>query len=430
MQLALIILLWILIGLSITTAGYWGVTLYHIVRTLVRIPSLRAGLRLATPPFSSSPPSSAAQATAAASPDTLPSVCIIVPAHNEERVIAIIIDALLKQDYPRFTVVFALDRCTDQTESIIRARVGTDPRFEILTISECPESWVGKVHALHVATTTSPRVRDAELLLFLDADTIPAPECLRAAVTLMRHRGDALLSVLSILTSDRWFERVVQPVAGIELFRQYPMIRANDHEDPRPFANGQFILVRRDLYEELGGHEAVKSEVLEDVWLARTFSRRGHHCGFYFAGDLLRCRMYEQWERFRRGWLRIYGECASRKPDRLRRAAIIVRLFSCLFPLASLVCLFLSTFVRIYVPEIDTPPWLDILGIATGISGFVIWLTAISMIYYLGRTPLWQAISSIVGAWLVGGLLLEAANNYEKGRPVQWGGKEYRREQR
>jgi len=408
MHTALDIFSHIVLLLSFGTAVYWGIVAFHVVRSLRVVPSLRDGLIEGT--------DSANPAT-----DGLPRVCIVVPAHNEARTIGVLLDALLKQDYPNLRIVFSLDRCTDGTEEIIRAKFVGDPRFDLVMVDHCPDEWVGKVHALHRAVTTSPHVRQSDILLFLDSDTKPAPQCVRAAVALMASRDLQMLSVLSTMTSDKWFEKVVQPIAGTELLRQYPMIRANSKTHKRPFANGQFIMVRRAAYESIGGHESVKSEVLEDVWLARHLSRQGHECGFVFSGDLLFCRMYEEWDRFKKGWLRIYGECASRKPKRLRTSAFRVRFLGSVLPVVSMLCivLALTTMTR----------YQAAVGLAAGLLGTGVWLAVMLTIYRVGRAPLWAAPSTVVGFWLVGSLMRQAARDYELGKPVIWGGKEYRRNQ-
>ncbi|MBC7773677.1 MAG: glycosyltransferase [Pyrinomonadaceae bacterium] len=407
MYIAIDILLYTIIVLSVGTGVYWGIVAFHVIRTLRQVPSLRQGLKV----------SPALKLTAA----NEPAVCVIVPAHNEARTIGVLLDAILTQDYPNLHIVFSLDRCTDDTLAVIQSRVKDDPRVEIVLVDQCPENWVGKVHALHRAVTTSAFVPRADMLLFLDADTQPAPQCVRAAVNLMAARELQMLSVLSTMTSDKWFEKVVQPIAGTELLRQYPMTRANSKTHKRPFANGQFILVRRAAYESIGGHESVRSEVLEDVWLARHLSRNGHDCGFIFSGDLLFCRMYDQWDRFKKGWLRIYGECASRKPRRLRSSAFRVRFLGTVLPLIAISCVVLSLTVM--------KEYQAITGLTAGIFGTGIWLAVIIAIYRIGRAPLWAAPSTIVGFWIVGSLMREAARDYESGKPVIWGGKEYRREQ-
>src|SRR5204862_6144625 len=94
-----------------------------------------------------------------------------------------------------------------------------------------------------------------------DADTSFTPGCVAASLALMRERKLDLLSLLSTLSFDTWFERIVQPAATLELMRQYPLTLANAAMDRRPFANGQFMLFTREAYEDVGGHEAVKSSL-------------------------------------------------------------------------------------------------------------------------------------------------------------------------
>ena len=94
-------------------------------------------------------------------------------------------------------------------------------------------------------------------------------------------------------------------------------IAVNRRDSRRHFANGQFMLFRRDVYDAIGGHEAVKGELLEDIALARVVGMRRHDYagGCLMADGMLFCRMYRSWEAFRRGWRRIYTEAAKRKPQ-------------------------------------------------------------------------------------------------------------------
>src|SRR5262249_28674428 len=153
-------------------------------------------------------------------------------------------------------------------------------------------------------------------------DTIFHPSCTRATVALLRHRNLDLLSLLSTLTADRWFERCVQPAAGFELIRQYPLVRMNRQgSHSRPFANGQYILIRREAYDRIDGHRSVRSEVFEDVRLAQHAAREKLRLGVFMADGMLRCRMYKDWAEFQRGWNRIFSESCNRRPNRLRQAA-------------------------------------------------------------------------------------------------------------
>jgi glycosyltransferase involved in cell wall biosynthesis len=400
------ILLWVLAGLSMGLQGYWGAVTYHVIRTMKTIPTLREALRLPNPA-------------------SWPSLYVVIPAHNEERGIGELLDSLKKQDYPNLHVVFALDRCTDRTVEIVRAGIGADPRFEIIEISDCPDDWVGKVHAIWSAYSACDRARHADLLLFLDADTRLEPECIRASVTLLLDRKLDMLSLMSTLTGDEWFEKVVQPAACMELLRQYPVVRANSDDRRRAFANGQFILITQKAYESIGGHTAVKSDVLEDVYFARHVAAKGNRLGLFFADGLLVCRMYNSWKAFERGWLRIFGECANRKPGRLVEAAWRLRLIGTMLPVGGIAGLVLGT-----VATIMYGGWIAPINIALAVIGLAIYGGVMGFTYWFGRTPLAYAPSAIVGSWMASSIMLKAARNLSTGNPTHWGGRVYQRDVR
>ncbi|MCX5688701.1 MAG: glycosyltransferase, partial [Planctomycetota bacterium] len=232
---------------SLILLFYWSIGLGRLIMTMRRHPTARAGTRLAQPTHQ-------------------PGVCVVIPAHNEEAGIAQLIASLRAQDYPSFNVVLCLDRCTDRTQDVATAAIAGDDRFEVFINTECPQGWAGKVNAiwqgLHKAAT--PAAREAPILVFADADTTFDPQCLSATVALMHARSLDLLSLLSTLTHDRWFERLAQPAATIETVTQYPILSASRSERRRAFANGQFMMFRRGAYEAVGGHASVHDELLED----------------------------------------------------------------------------------------------------------------------------------------------------------------------
>jgi hypothetical protein len=125
----------------------------------------------------------------------------------------------------------------------------------------------------------------------------------------------------------------VQTAAALELMRQFPLTRVNGIDARRAFANGQFMLFRRDAYDAIGGHEAVKEALLEDLALARNIDAGGRTMGLFFADGLFHCRMYADWMQFRRGWKRIYTEAASRKASRLSAWGLRIRWLGTIFPL-------------------------------------------------------------------------------------------------
>jgi hypothetical protein len=403
-------------GLNAASAAllvYWGVGLYRLVSTSRRIPTARAGVALAE-----------------ARP-VRESVCAIIPAHNEEASIGALVRSLLAQDHERLRVVLCLDRCTDRTAALAREAAGGDERVRILEIGSCPEGWAGKVHAVWRGTQTE-EARGADLLLFADADTEFDPSCVRATAALMRDRGLDLLSLLSTLTAERWFERLVQPAAGLELVRQYPIARANrgPGRRRRAFANGQFMLFRRGAYEAVGGHAAVKDELLEDLALARAVAdAEGGRmsAGLFLADGMLSCRMYESWPAFWRGWKRIYTESAKCKVKRLVRASWCATVAGAVLP-----GLAMANFVWCAAMLGWGGEWASTgaVGAALSGAGLAAWGLVMGATYRIGRVPLWAVPGSIVGSWLVGRVLAEAARDLKRGVPTMWAGREYVRRAR
>ncbi len=396
-----------LVGLLLgAVAGlfYWSAVLFHISRTMLVIPTAERGVTL----------------DAGDEP-----VCVIIPAHNEERSIAGLASSLIEQDYPALRIVFCLDRCTDGTRAEIERVVGDDPRVEILEIDHCPDGWAGKVHALSSAVQQSRSAGDASILLFADADTTFDPRCVRATVALLRHRGLSMLSLLSTLHTDRWFERVVQPAAGFELLRQYPIWRANAKSHGRAFANGQFIMIRREAYHLLGGHESVREALLEDLALARRAAKADLRVGVFLASGMLRCRMYPDWPAFERGWKRIYTEAANRRPARLRTSARRVRLSAIGAPLFALAAVAIGGWF--WWSDGDT---LAVMACLAGAGALLTCKIGVMLAYLISGTPIWSAAAYPVGAWMVGSILRQAASDLDKGVPTQWGGRTYTREAR
>jgi chlorobactene glucosyltransferase len=386
---------------AIAAIGLWLYVWVLVGRATRGVPTLRLGEALAA----SRPPTGR--------------VCVVVPAHNEARVIVNLVRSLVDETYADLRVVLALDRCTDDTAALAAAAIGRDDRFEILSIESCPPDWVGKVHAVHAGVTRSRSAATADYLLFADADTVFAPGCIAAALALMRERKLDLLSLLSTLSYRTWFERVVQPAATLELMRQYPLTRANAATGRRPFANGQFMLFTRVAYERVGGHAAVKSSLIEDVDLARRIDACNRTPGLFLAAGLFQCTMYGDWPQFRRGWKRIYMCAADRNARHLTLSAMRVRWLGTLVPL------WMFGAVPVGVPLIPSDPAIGWTLVVLGSIAMIVWLGTLVRIALLSEAPAWIAPLHFVGAWLVAGVLAEAAADVRSSTPTQWGGREY-----
>jgi len=223
-----------------------------------------------------------------------PEVHILVPARNEEDCIARCLDSLVHQQGIEFQITMVDDGSSDQTRAIAESFAGV----RVIRAADAANGTTGKCNAL-ICGAAAAR---AEWLLFTDADTVHYPGSLAAAVHEAQERGVDLLSYSPEQEVASWSEQALMPVVFAELAQTFPPGRVNDPADPAAAANGQYILVRREAYEKLGGHKQVAGSVLEDVELARLFKRSGRKIWFRHGAGLVRTRMYRSFPAMLEGW--------------------------------------------------------------------------------------------------------------------------------
>lgn len=336
-------------------------------------------------------------------------VSVIVPVHNEERVIDRCATSLRNQTHKKMQIIFALDRCVDRTKEILQKHAEEDERICIVENDKCPDDWAGKCNAARRGVECAT----GDWLLFTDADTEFDSELVRCSVASAIKRKASLLSLLSSLTINKNFERVVQPIASTFLVRQFPVDRINREHRPRPFANGQFLLFKREAYEKIGGHEAVKEHLLEDFAFARCISFQGAgKVQVLFADGMLRCSMYPTFSAFQSGWKRIYIEAASRNIKRLKQSAILAIVAGVILPVAGLVGVFVGQ---------HTSPTLFWVSVASLITATLV----IGWLYRINNAPVMYVLFAPLGAVIVAKMFVESVQMLKHRTPICWGGKEY-----
>jgi chlorobactene glucosyltransferase len=224
---------------------------------------------------------------------------VVVPARNEERNVLGVLASLRASTYPDLEIILVDDRSDDRTPVLAEVAAADDPRIRVVRGDSLPEGWYGKPWAC----VQGYRAARGALILFTDADTRHAPAVLEHAVgALERERAD-LVTIVTGLDCLTFWERVAMPQFFAPLGLRYHPLRVNAARRERDvIANGQFILVRREAYERVGTHEAVRGEVGEDLALAQAFHRAGCRSWMGFADELVRTRMYTSLEEILEGW--------------------------------------------------------------------------------------------------------------------------------
>jgi glycosyltransferase involved in cell wall biosynthesis len=231
----------------------------------------------------------------------IPEVSIIVPARNEEANIGACLESLTTQTGVSSEIIVVDDCSSDRTREIIEGFAG------VRLLSADPlRAGVGKLDTGRTGKN-SALIAGAEKargswLLFTDADTVHYPGSLARALNEAKKVKADLLSYSPEQRVVTFSERSVMPIIFAELAARYPLHKVRDQDAETIAANGQYILVRRDAYDAVGGHVSVGSEILEDVALAKLFRQAGLRVYFRYGGDAVRARMYRSWQQLREGW--------------------------------------------------------------------------------------------------------------------------------
>ena len=338
----------------------------------------------------------------------LPRVSMIVPARDEERAIGTAVGSLLAQDYPDYEVIVVNDRSIDRTGEILASLPDPAKRMRVLAGSDPPRGWLGKPHALWLGAGQAT----GELLLFVDADVHYRPQTLTEAVAAMQALKADFLCLLPRLEGKGFWENVLMPNV-IGSFFLGPGYLANS-DWPRWFAvgGGAGNFIRRDVYERLGGHEALKDSVVDDVRLA--FAARG--AGFRTRGvraeDRISVRMYrgfrEIWNGFSKNTAYIYNGLAG-------------------------VLLLLMTAVMIVTPVVP-PALLLAAAFSAPIPGNDVALAAASTAFLLAARlvlaaalgdPLWPSLTHPFMAAVWAGMIGRSLYYRIVRRTLSWRGREF-----
>jgi glycosyltransferase involved in cell wall biosynthesis len=225
------------------------------------------------------------------------SVTAIVPARNEEAVIAACISSLANQ--PEISEILVVnDQSTDRTATVVQTLTHKISKLRLLESGELPHGWVGKNHALWVGVQQAK----SPWLLFTDADAEHEPDSVSRALQIANQQSAALVSFSPEQITETWHEKSLIPFIYLRLAKRFSYEKVNDPSSPAAAANGQFLMIRRDVYDSIGGHSGVAGEVLEDVALAMRVKAAGKHIYFGSGKGIVRVRMYRSFQEMWQGW--------------------------------------------------------------------------------------------------------------------------------
>jgi chlorobactene glucosyltransferase len=340
-----------------------------------------------------------------------PLVSVLVPARNEEhRVLAECIRSILAQDYGRFEVIAVNDRSTDATGAILETLAKSGERLRVIEGAEPPAGWLGKPYAMQQAFEQAR----GEWILATDADMIFDKAALQIAVhRTLEEKGDAMTLIPHFEAHSFW-ERVMIPTWSWVFLMFSLFYRISNPRTQGAAGIGGFFLMRRAVLERVGGYEALKDEVMEDVRLAEMIKRSGARLFTEYAPHLISTRMYrtfgEMWECSTKHWF------SGVK-------------FSLPFALSCVFSMYLMSVV---------PPLMAVasaIGIAAGVSAglwpllipaafsWLLQVLVLAMVSMRSEVLPSYALTAPLGLGLLYAMLLDSSIKITTGKGVTWKGR-------
>jgi chlorobactene glucosyltransferase len=247
-------------------------------------------------------------------PGEPPRVTILIPAKDEGERIRACIASALAQDYSHFDVIAIDDRSTDHTGAVMDEMAAGNPRLKVLHVIEPPgPGWTGKNNALFQGTKRAT----GDWLLYVDSDVILQPDALSVSMEVVCRKQFDMLSLLPKLESHTIWESMLVPLCAGAASSLYLIALNNTQHLRTAFANGQYLLISRQAYDAIGGHETVKDRYCEDVAIARLMKDKGLRPRVSWGNEHAAVRMYSSLGAIFRGWSRIYYAAHVGSPWRI-----------------------------------------------------------------------------------------------------------------
>lgn len=339
-------------------------------------------------------------------------VSVIIPARDEELNIEGVVRSLAGQRGVR-EIIVADDQSRDRTAEILDRLAHEFPFLVRLPLEALPAGWRGKTHA----AAEGAKRAVAPWLLFADADTRYKPCSVTSLLRLAESSGANMLSVSPAQHVETWYEKSVIPLMFSDLAHLFPFDAVNDPNSPVAAANGQCILVRRSVYDEIGGFEAVRSDILEDVELAKRVKRSGARLLFLPGSEWVETRMYRSFGAMWQGWTKNLFLLYGRKRGKIALAAARH------FALDSLPVILIIIFI-VLIAAGHLHAWIAIAWIVCAVVVLVRQRSLLREFETLGfRTSL--RLYGPLGGLLLALMMINSLRAYRRGGSIEWKGRIY-----
>jgi glycosyltransferase involved in cell wall biosynthesis len=225
-----------------------------------------------------------------AEPGKSPFISVLIPARNEEKNIANLLNDILNQDYSNYEVIVFNDQSTDSTPQIVGKFSDLSANISLVDSESLPAGWLGKNWACH---SLSKKAR-GEFLLFLDADVRIGNGLLNNAASYAERNNISLISIFPRQIIKTMGEKLTVPLMNYILLSLLPLILVRKTSvQSLAAANGQFMFFNSEAYNSVEPHKMMKNNMVEDIEISRMLKRKKYRVACLIGDESICCRMYE-----------------------------------------------------------------------------------------------------------------------------------------
>jgi chlorobactene glucosyltransferase len=357
-------------------------------------------------------------ATPTPPPVNAPLISVCVPARNEERNIRACVESILAQDYPNYEVIVLEDRSTDGTGEILEDLSKQNNKLRVIRGADLPKGWAGKPHALFQASAAAHGTPGA-WLCFVDADTFLSPTALSACYAKAIETQADMFTIMTFQILGSFWEKAVMPIVMTALSVGFSPRKVNDPKSKDAIANGQFILIKRSVYDAIGGHESVKDQIVEDKAISEQVKWNGYRLivanGYLVAKTRMYTSLPEMWE----GWTKNIYLGLSEQP-----ALMVLGVFGAFILLVAALVLPLWPLLGVYW-YFHGGGWF---AWAVIFEALILWAIVIvvraRVAIGMGISP-WYAFTLPLGSAVFAAMMFTSTWRVISGRGVVWKGRIY-----
>lgn len=360
-------------------------------------------------------------------PTNAPLISVCVPARNEENNIRRCVESALGQEYPNLDVIVLDDRSTDATPVILQDLIVESdnllshmkeqaPSLHVIHGSDLPQGWAGKPHALYQAAA----VARGEWLCFVDADTFLAPQALSSVFAKALETEADMFTVMTRQILGSFWEKTVMPLVMTALSVGFSPRKINDPNRRDAVANGQFIFIKRSVYDAIGGHESVKDQIVEDKAISEQVKWNGYRLVVADGSQVVSTRMYTSLATMWEGWTKNIYLGLSDHPSMLLLGAF-----------GATLALIAALFLPIWLPlgliwYFNGGGWMAFVVAVQALMvwGYLLYIRAV--IAERMDISRWYAWTTPLGAGVFAAMMLTSAWKVLSGQGVTWRGRRYK----